>query len=98
MKRNDAARICRGCGAEICIIKTGLYGNVMVDAEPVWIRLQKDGLNYYTEDGRAVIGFPAGDADDDPDSNLIPAYEPHKGKCPRNGRKQRIRNRPPGYR
>ena len=38
------------------------------------------------------------DADDDPDSNFIEAYIPHRGHCPNNGRAPRNRRRPSGYR
>lgn len=92
MKRDRDVQPCRGCGAEIRVIRTAsTYGKVVVDAEPVWIRLQYGGILYIQPDGEIVFGFPAGDADDDPDSNLIEAYAPHRGHCPTGGRKPRER-------
>jgi len=98
-RSNDGPRYCRGCGAEILIIKTGgFYGRVTVDAEAVWIKQQSGGKNFFTADGRTVFGYEAGDADDDPDANFILAYIPHKGHCPNNGRAPRKRQRrPSGY-
>ena len=90
---------CRGCGAEVLIIKSGgYYGRVMVEAEPVWIKQMHGGDPFITLDGRTVIGQAAGDADDDPDSNFLEAYIPHKGRCPNGGRAPRHRSRPSGYR
>ena len=96
---NTQIKKCRGCGAEIMIIKSGgVYGRVTVEAEPVWIKQITGGDLFITLDGRTVFGQIAGDADDDPDSNFIEAYIPHKGKCPNNGRAPRKRHRPSGYR
>ena len=90
---------CRGCGAEILVIKSGgFYGRVTVDAEPVWIRQQSGGDPFFTADGRTVFGHEAGDADDDPDANFMMVFVPHKGHCPNNGRAPRTRRRPSGYR
>ena len=71
---------CRACGKEIGFIKTKLYKTVPVDAEPVWIR-PGDGFPYILADGQTVWGQIAGDADDDPDSNLIEAYISHFATC-----------------
>lgn len=96
---NDGPRYCRGCGAEILIIKAGgYYGRVTVDAEPVWIRQAAGGDSFLTADGRVVFGTIAGDADDDPDANFLSVFVPHKGRCPMNGRAPRHRHRPSGYR
>lgn len=99
-RTNDGLKRCRGCGLEILIIKTGTcYKNVVVDAEPVWVKLKTGGELFFTMDGRAVAGYQAGDADDDPDTNFIEAYTPHKGHCPTGGRAPRKRQRrPSGYR
>lgn len=98
-RMNDGPRRCRGCGAEILIIKTGgCYGRVTVDAEPVWIRQAAGGDSFLTADGRVVFGTIAGDADDDPDANFLSVFVPHKGRCPMNGRAPRHRHRPSGYR
>lgn len=96
----NAPKRCRGCGEEILVFKTGtFYGRVVVEAEPVWIRLETGGESFVTADGRILFGHEAGDADDDPDSNLMMAYVPHKGRCPNNGRAPRARQRrPSGYR
>lgn len=97
---NDGPKTCRGCGAEILIFKAGgYYGRVTVDAEPVWIRQQSGGESFFTKDGRTVFGIQAGDADDDPDTNFLEVYVPHKGHCPNGGRAPRNRiRRPSGYR
>ena len=99
-RRNSGPRLCRGCGAEVLIIKSGsYYGRVVVDAEPVWVKQQTGGESFLTADGRTVFGIQAGDADDDSDTNFIEAYVPHKGHCPNNGRATRNRKRrPSGYR
>lgn len=91
---------CRGCGEQIMIIKSGgYYGRVTVDAEPAWIKQAAGGESFLTMDGRTIFGYEAGDADDDPDSNLIEVFTPHKGHCPTGGRAPRNRQRrPSGYR
>ena len=99
-RTNDGPKLCRGCGAEILIIKSGgYYGRVTVDAEPLWIRQETGGESFFTMDGRTVFGVQAGDADDDPDANFLEVYRPHKGHCPTGGRAPRNRQRrPSGYR
>ena len=94
-----APKFCRGCGAEILIIKTGtFYGRVVVEAEPVWIRQESGGDLFFTADGRAVTGGEVGDAMDDPDTEYLFVYIPHKGRCPNNGKAPRNRQRrPSGY-
>ena len=80
-------------------IKTGtIMGSVTVETEPVWIRQQSGGGSFYTADGRIVFGTEAGDADDDPDTNFLYVFVPHRGRCPNNGRKPRQRHRASGYR
>ena len=98
--RNDTGpRRCRGCGAEVLIHKTGtVYKNVIVEAEEVEVVLKSGGGLFITKDGRPIYGYQAGDALDDSDTECIPAYIPHKGRCPNNGRAPRIRRRPSGYR
>lgn len=99
-RNNYDPKRCRGCGREVLIIKTGtVYRNILVDAEPVWIKQETGGQSFFTMDGRMVYGVQAGDADDDPDTNFIVAYTPHKGHCPTGGRAPRNRQRrPSGYR
>ena len=100
-RANEAApKRCRGCDKEILIIKTGtFYGRVVVEAEPVWIRQESGGDLFFTADGRAVTGGEVGDAMDDPDTECLFVYIPHKGRCPNNGRAPRARQRrPSGYR
>lgn len=88
--RNEKEIRCRDCGAEIRIMRAGgYYGRVVVDAEPVWIRLERGGEAYITEDGRTVFGRMMGDADDDPDAECIEAFVPHKGKCKGREKKRR---------
>ena len=56
-RTNDGLKRCRGCGLEILIIKTGTcYKNVVVDAEPVWVKLQTGGELFFTVDGHAAQG------------------------------------------
>lgn len=71
---------CRKCGREICFIKTRAFRTVPVDAEPVWVR-PGDGYAFILPDGRTIQGQIAGDADDDPDSNLMEAYISHFATC-----------------
>lgn len=95
MNMNAEGTKCRGCGADIFFIKTNHFKTVPVDAEPVWIRQETGGKAYFRKDGSTVIGYIAGDADDDPDTNLIEAYRSHFATCPRaeefrrNGKKER---------
>jgi len=99
-RNNDGPKRCRGCGREVLIIKTGtVYKNVLVDAEPVDVIQETGGDLFVTADGRAIHGYQAGDAMDDPDTECIPAFIPHKGHCPTGGRAPRNRQRrPSGYR
>lgn len=92
----NKADICPGCGAEVLKIKTPtVYGKVIVDAEPVWIRLLYGGNMYVLADGEVVFGlnWKGMALEDDPDSNLVQAYRPHRGHCPTGGRAPRIRRR-----
>ncbi len=77
-----ATKLCKACGKEIFFIKTDHFKSVPCDAEPVWIHQQSGGTPYIRIDGSTVVGYIAGDADDDPDSNLIPAYVSHFATCP----------------
>ena len=98
-RNSDTLRSCRGCGAEIMIIKTGTcYKNVIVDAEPVWVKPMAGGNMFFTLDGRGIVGHETGDADDKPAGKIEEAYIPHRGHCPNNGRAPRNRRRPSGYR
>ena len=72
---------CRGCGKEIAFIKTEKGKSMPVDPEPVWIRMEAGGNPFMRADGTYVYGHKAGDADDDPDSNLIEAYISHFATC-----------------
>lgn len=90
---------CRGCGTEILIIKTGIYGNVMVEAEPVWIQKKSGGESFITIEGNTVIGEQVGDAADDPELELIACYRQHRDRCRTRGKAPRNRKpRPSGYR
>lgn len=93
LKKTDT---CPGCGAQIMKIKTPTaYGRLVVDAEPVWIRLQYGGNMYVQKDGEVVFGYrwPEMDPEEDPDSNLVEVYSLHRGHCPTGGRAPRIRRR-----
>ena len=95
--------VCRGCMKEVIWIKTFVGRKpTPVDPEPVWVKLESGGKPYLQLDGRIVIGRKVGDAyeDDDPDSNLIEAYESHFATCPvgEQFRNRKPRTRPPGYR
>lgn len=97
---NNEPKTCRGCGKEVLILKTGgIYKNVMVEAEPIWIRQQTGGGSFFTADGRTVFGYEVGDAMDDPDTECLLVYIPHRGRCPHGGKAPRNRQRrPSGYR
>lgn len=84
---------CVACGAEIEFIKTKARKTVPVNAEPAWVKLEHGGGTFIRKDGDFVFGVLIGDADDDPDSNCIEAYIPHRGVCPLGGRKPRARSR-----
>ena len=73
-----------------------------LDAEPVWVKLEKNGKPFFRMDGTQVTGIRIGDAydDEDPDSMLMEAYESHFATCPVGGqfRNRKPRTRAPGYR
>lgn len=94
------ASTCRGCGAEVIWIRTTAVHRMPVDAEPVWIRIEAHGYTFVRGDGSIVFGRRIGDAYDEPDSNLIEAYESHFATCPAGGqfRNRKPRTRAPGYR
>lgn len=75
---------CRGCGAEIIWKKTPMGKKIPVDPEPVWIEQGLEKRTFLRADGSFVLGRKVGDAydDNDPDSNLIEAYESHFATCP----------------
>lgn len=82
---------CHGCGEMVAFIKCTDRRTHTVDPEPVYIRQDAHGKSFITREGGFVFGEIVGDAydDDDPDTNLIQCFEPHKGKCPNGGRKRR---------
>ena len=90
---------CRKCDAEIYWIRTKGGRRMPVDAEPVRIKQDYHGWPYFQLDGTEIFGTKAGDADDDPDTNFIEAYESHFATCPnaddfrRKPRKPRSRGR-----
>ena len=74
---------CRYCNAEILMIKSVKDGHrYPADAEPVWIRKEAGGKPYFLKDGEAVHGRITGDADDDPDAEVVEAYMSHFATCP----------------
>lgn len=77
----DRVTACRGCGKEIAFIKTEKGKTMPVDPEPVWVKQEKGGKPFIQVDGNYVYGWIAGDAEDDPDSNLIAAYVSHFATC-----------------
>ena len=93
---------CRGCGAEVVWIRTaGNRRRMPADAEPVWILIEDGGKLFFRKDGTGVFGRKIGDAwDEDPDANVIEAYESHFATCPVGGqfRNRAQRTRAPGYR
>ena len=94
---------CKGCGAEVIWKKTPMGKKIPVDPEPVWIDIgSAERRSYLRKDGSFIFGRKVGDAydDDDPDSNLIEAYESHFATCPDGARfrNRQPRNRAPGYR
>jgi hypothetical protein len=85
---------CQGCGAEVIWTRTKSTGQkIPLDAEPVWIRLDRGGHIYLQKDGTVLRGYEAGDADDDPDSNLIEAHRSHFATCPVGANFRKRRNR-----
>ena len=93
--------VCRGCGAEVFWARTPQGRKMPLDVEPVWIRITAGGKLYLRKDGTFVQGEKIGDAwDDDPDANVIEAYESHFATCPVGGdfRNRAPRTRAPGYR
>ena len=75
---------CRGCGADILWVKTASGQKMPLDAEPVWVnvRTEDKGQNTFVRaDGSFVFGMLAGDADDDPESVIVEAYESHFATC-----------------
>ena len=92
---------CRGCGAEVIWIRTGMGKKMPVDPEPVWVLQETGGDSYVMPDGSLVTGRRIGDAwDDDPDANVVECYVSHFATCPVGGqfRNRKPRTRPPGYR
>ena len=78
----NRASACRGCGKEIGFIKMVNGKTQPVDPEPVWVRQVYKGKPFIRKDGVYVYGEIAGDAEDDPDTNLIEAYMSHFATCP----------------
>jgi len=79
---------CRGCGKEIAFIKTERGKTLPVDPEPVWVKQTAGGSPFLRADGSYIYGTAAGDADDDPDSNLIQGFVSHFSTCPNGGRRK----------
>ena len=77
----DRVAKCRGCGKEIAFIKTVKGKTQPVDPEPVWVKQCAGGKPYIRMDGNYVYGQITGDAEDDPDANLIKAYVSHFATC-----------------
>ena len=73
---------CKGCGAEIIWKKTPMGKRMPVDPEPVWVLLG-GGKPFLRADGSFLFGRKVGDAydDNDPDSNVVQAYESHFATC-----------------
>ena len=70
-------RTCKHCGAQVMIIEWGIYRKVLVDAEAVNVRPDKNGQEYIRYDGSKVRGFAMLiDA-----LNTEPAYCPHSRSC-----------------
>lgn len=84
---------CVACGAEIEFVKTVARKTVPVNVEPVWVKLIPGGGTFLKKNGEFAFGMIIGDAEDDPDSNCVEAYIPHKGVCPLGGKKPRARSR-----
>lgn len=93
---------CRGCGAEVIWIRmVGTRRKMPCDAEPVSVLPVTGGNTFVRLDGTIVTGRRIGDAwDDDPDANVIEAYESHFATCQVGGqfRNRQARTRAPGYR
>lgn len=74
---------CRTCGKEILFIRMkGRPRPMPADAEPVSVLIRDNGYPFFQKDGTMVRGFKIGDAwDDDPDANVMEAYESHFATC-----------------
>lgn len=75
---------CKSCGQDIFWVKIrlGAGGRMPLDAEPVWVRKEAGGKAYFLQNGEAIRGRITGDADDDPDAEVVEAYVSHFATCP----------------
>jgi len=93
---------CKACGAEIQWIRMKISGRKMpINTEPVDVLLSAGTDSFVQLDGTVIIGRKVGNAwDDDPDANVVEAYESHFATCPEGGqfRNRQARTRAPGYR
>ena len=93
---------CRGCNAEVIWIRSvANRRKIPCDAGPVWVLQEVGGNTFVRKDGSILFGRKIGDAwDDDPDANVIEAYESHFATCPVGGqfRNRQPRDRVSGYR
>lgn len=93
---------CRGCNAEVIWIRSvANRRKIPCDAEPVWVLQEVGGNTFVRKDGSILFGRKIGDAwDDDPDANVIEAYESHFATCQVGGqfRNRQPRDRVSGYR
>lgn len=77
----NRATQCRGCGEEIAFIKTEKGKSMPVNPVPVRVKPLAGGYQYITARGNFITGVIVGDAEDDPDSNTVPAYVSHFATC-----------------
>ena len=93
---------CAACGKQIYWLKTASGITVPLDPEPVLILPDIRGNTYIRRDGGYVFGRKVDDSfeNDDPDTNLVKAYESHYSTCTAGGRvrNRKPRNRPKGFR
>lgn len=75
--KEGTIRTCKHCGAQVMIIEWGIYRKVLVDAEAVNVRPDKNGQDYVRIDGSKVRGYAAPiDME-----GTEPAYCPHSRSC-----------------
>jgi hypothetical protein len=73
--------ICRGCGKPILFIRTVEKKLMPVDAEPVWVKPDREGHMYVRRNGQMIHGVIIGDACDTPDRKPAEAYVSHFATC-----------------
>ena len=74
----DSFKTCKFCGKKIGIITWGVYRKIVVDADAVLVKADKEGEEFVRIDGSKIRGIevPYERSDDSE-----PAYRPHRKNC-----------------